>query len=1137
MSGSTFSDLLLALDPRPNVRFREFERICRWFLLNAPEYRARIRSVWLWSDWPGAWGRDAGIDLVAEEHDGGLWAIQAKLYDPAYAIKKADVDSFLSESARGDFAYRLLIATTDRLGPTARKTLDGQRQPVGYLLRSQLDRAPVVWPASSANLRSRRPTRKTPLPHVREAVKATVKGFARTDRGQLLMACGTGKTLAGLWVSERMKSNRALVLVPSLSLLAQTLHEWSANAAGSFDYLAVCSDQTVAGGDGMVQHTSELGLPATTDPHMIAAFLRRRGRRVVFATYQSSPRISEAYALGRVPRLNLAIADEAHRCAGRVSGDFATILDTGAIPAQRRLFMTATPRYFTGRVVREAKEADFEVASMDDPGTFGPVFHRLSFGEAIERDLLSDYQVAVIGVDDATYREWAERGRFVTTDGTTVTNARSLAGQIGLAKAMRRYNLRRTISFHSRVARARDFARTLTEVVEWMPKRQRPKGSLWAQHVSGEMSTGQRTISLERLRHLDGDGVGLLANARCLAEGVDVPTLDGIAFIDPRRSEVDIVQAVGRAIRKAENKAVGTIVIPVFIGSEEDAGVALDDSAFKPVWDVIRALRAHDADLAEQLDSLRRELGKGASSVTIPPKIHLDLPAYIGAAFASAFEVRLVEQTTAIWEFWFGLMVAYVEAHGNARVPPRYSTPDGFKLGNWCTSQRSKRRADSLDAERVAALDTLHFTWNPHDDKFEHGLAELAAYVQAHGNARVRKMKTTPSGFELGLWCGRQRRESRAGRLDAERVAALDALGFVWDPLQDDFERGLAELAAYVEAKGDARVPTRHSAPGGLRLGNWCNVRRADRKGGRLSTERIAMLDALGFVWDPFQDDFERGLAELAAYAEANGDARVPAGHVSPNAFNLGKWCSHKRDERKRGQLSDDRIAALDAMGFVWNPFARSFDRGLVELVAYVEANGDARVSAGHSTPSGFNLGNWCLNRRRDRKTGRLDSDRIAALDALGFVWDSYQDAFDRGLAELSAYAQVHGDVRVPQRHATPDGFPLGGWCGDRRADRKAGRLDAERIAALDALGFIWNPNQEAFDRGLSELAAHASARGHARVPAVYSTPTGFNLGKWCSHRRDERRTGKLSPQRIATLDALGFVWDARQEGRTEPNN
>jgi hypothetical protein len=847
---------------------------------------------------------------------------------------------------------------------------------------------------------------------------------------------------------------------------------------------------------------------------------------VVFSTYQSSPRIAEAYRLGRVPRLDLAIADEAHRCAGKVSSDFATILDADAIPAERRLFMTATPRYFTGRVVREAKEADFEVASMDDPDTFGPVFHRLSFGEAIGKDLLSDYQVAVIGVDDATYREWAEHGRFVTLDGTAVTDARSLAGQIGVAKAMRRYNLRRTISFHSRVARARDFARTLTEVVEWMPKRQRPKGSLWAQHVSGEMPTGQRTISLERLRHLDDGTVGLLANARCLAEGVDVPTLDGVAFVDPRRSEVDIVQAVGRAIRKAENKKVGTIVIPVFIGTDEDPDTALDDSAFKPVWDVIRALRAHDADLAEQLDSLRRALGSGASSVPIPPKLHLNLPAHVGLDFASAFEVRLVERTTSTWEFWLGLLEAFAGREGHCRVPSTY-VASGLNLGIWCQSRRIQRRTGTLTAERVAALDALGFVWDPYQEDFDLGLAELATYVEAYGNARVVQNYVTPSGFKLGSWCNQRR--SRRKELTAERVAALDALGFVWDPYQEDFDLGLAELATYVEAYGNARVPTKYSSSSGFKLGTWCNRRRSRRK--YLTAERVAALDALGIVWDTSQDAFDRGLSELAAYVEENGDALVPAAYSTSNGFKLGIWCGSRRQDRKAGKLDAEQVAALEGLGFVWDAVQGVFDRGLTELAAYVEAHGNARVPQKYIAPGGFKLGTWCGVRRRERKAGKLSPERQAALDALGFAWDPELEAFDHGLEELAAYVQVHGDARVKSKYISPSGFKLGSWCSHLRAERMAGRLDADRVGALDKLGFAWDPAvQEAFELGLAELAAYVEADGDADVPAGYSTPSGFKLGRWCIKRRAERKAGKLSAEHVAPLDALGLSWDRFQD-------
>ena len=710
MGSHALDELLARLDARAGVRGRQFERICAWYLRSAPEYRRRFRKVWLWTDWPGAWAADAGIDLVAEEHGGGLWAVQAKVYDPDYAIKKADVDSFLAESSRPGFVYRLLIATTDRLGATARRTLDDQREPVGYVLRSQLELAQVAWPASPDYLRPRRPPPKRPFPHVREAIRATVKGFERSDRGQLVMACGTGKTLAAMWIAERLDSKRALVLVPSLSLLAQTLREWSANASKPFDYLAVCSDDSVAGEDDFVQHTSELGLPVTTDPHLIAAFLRRHGRRVVFATYQSSPQIAAAYE-GRVPGFDLVVADEAHRCAGRVGTEFTTILDADQIRSRRRLFMTATPRYYTARLRREAGVLDLEVASMDDEAVFGPVLHRLSFGEAIERDLLSDYQVVVVGVDDETYRRYAERGELVTRDGRKITDARTMAGQIGLAKTMRKYDLRRIISFHGRVKAAREFSAEMPDVIGWMPTRARPAGTLWSNHVSGAMTSGHRDRLLLRFRDLAPNERGLLSNARCLGEGVDVPSIDGVAFIDPRRSTIDIVQALGRAIRKSPDKKLGTIVLPVFLSANEDPDRVLDESAFKHVWDVLKALRAHDEALGEELDELRRRSGARRSAPQRPGRIKLDVPVgRVGAQFIDAFNARLVEQTTASWEFYFGLLERFVEREGHARVSQRHKEA-GIRLGVWINKQRGAYGEGTLDPHGV--LDSKPYPAGP----------------------------------------------------------------------------------------------------------------------------------------------------------------------------------------------------------------------------------------------------------------------------------------------------------------------------------------------------------------------------------------------------------------------------------------
>ena len=259
-------DLIDTLDPDDRLRGLQFETICKWFLTHDPGYRRELKTVWLWDEWPGRWGADAGIDLVAETHAGDVWAIQAKCYRADRPVTKHDMDKFLSESSRSVFSYRLLIATSDDLHGTARRTVQAQEKPVGLLLRSDLEHAQVDWRFDLDDLHAPPSPVKMARPHQREALEAVAAGFETYDRGQMVMACGTGKTLTALWVTERLKSDRTLVLVPSLSLLKDTLREWTAHATADFLFLPVCSDVTVRGADLWVSSTSELGFPVTTNP-------------------------------------------------------------------------------------------------------------------------------------------------------------------------------------------------------------------------------------------------------------------------------------------------------------------------------------------------------------------------------------------------------------------------------------------------------------------------------------------------------------------------------------------------------------------------------------------------------------------------------------------------------------------------------------------------------------------------------------------------------------------------------------------------------------------------------------------------------------------------------------------------------
>lgn len=1123
-----FDALYATLDADPQRRGRQFEHLCKWFLENDPVYRHELRRVWLWSEWPGRWGGDAGIDLVVEDRNGMLWAIQAKAYDPKYRVTKRDVDRFLSESGRAVLGYRMLIATTDLIDRIGERTIQNQEKRVTFFRLNDLRTAAVDWPSSLALLRPpKRHKPAKPRKHQQQAVRAVVKGFEDADRGQLIMACGTGKTLTALFVTERLEATRTLVLLPSLSLLKQTLNVWRANFSEEFASLPVCSDETVSTAeDAALPYASDLGLPVTTDPEAIAAFLRQgSGPRVVFATYQSSPQIAKAFALRRVPRFDLVLADEAHRCAGPASSDFATVLDPAEIKSRRRLFITATPRYFTGRVLKAAQEADYEVASMDDESQFGPVFHRLTFGEAIERDLLTDYQVAVVGVDDDTYRKWAERGAFVTRDGTSVTDARTLAGQIGLAKAMNKYNLRRVISFHSKVSRARDFAAEMPEVIDWMPSRQRPSGTLWSRFASGEMPAGDRYMLLQHLGRLDDGDRGLLSNARCLAEGVDVPTLDGVAFIDPRRSEVDIVQAVGRAIRKSENKSVGTIVIPVFIDTDADAQAAMDDSAFKPVWDVIKALRAHDEQLGVELDELRRALGRRGGGVRLPGKIHFDIPVRVGADFANAFRVQLVAQTTRSWEFWFGLLERYVAENGTAQVYKEHEV-GGYRLGGWCAGQRVRGRQGALTSEQRERLESLPgWVWERHDSRWEEGLRFMAEYAAEHGHALIPSGPNY-KGYPLGTWAAIQRRDARSGKLSVDRRKRLDRIpGWVWSLEEERWERGFQHLHQYVAERGNSRVVQTYETSDGFRLGAWVAFQRARYAQGKLERDRAERLGQLpGWVWKASEAKWEEGFERLKEFADKHGHVRVPIGYTV-GGFKLRTWYANQRPKFHR--MSHDRQRRLMSLpGWDEGTKDAKWEIGYRRLCDYVAEHGHARVERPY-VADGYPLGSWAMTQRQEHKSGKLTEERIKRLEALpGWDWTRRVSRWEEGFSHLVDYLQ-RNRAFPPRDHVEDDGYRLGAWVGQQRQLSRSGRLSHDRWDKLDRLkSWEWTPRDEQWQNGFRRLTAYLK-RNEYRIPYTkYVEPDGFRLGAWVAQQRQLSRSGKLSLDRWEKLDRLkGWEW------------
>lgn len=985
---STFADFLLTFSKDPAQKGREFELFVKHFLKADPEWNTQVEEIWLWDEFPGRWGPDCGIDLVFRDKNGEHWAVQAKCYASEYEITKSDVDRFLSESNRKEIQHRLLISTTDRINANAKRVCEAQEKLVVRYGLSNFESATVDYPSHINQLLNvRRGSTPTPRAHQLEAIEAVSKGFLTSDKGQLIMACGTGKTYTSLWIKEKIKAKSAVVLVPTLGLLSQTLREWTSASNEPFEALCVCSDTTAGKvADETVHSISDLAFPVTSDHGEIAHFLKKDVAKVIFATYQSSRLIAEAQTDQTIPDFDLIIADEAHRLAGKTTSEFSIALDNKRLRAKKRLFATATPKVYATSVKKSAESRGIEIVSMEDGGAFGEAFFKLPFGEAIRRGLLTDYRVVVIGVDDQMIASWIQNRELLSTDTGYQNDAESMGTQIGLLKGMKDYDLKRVISFHSKIKRAEQFSKELNAVADWVELAADQAEHIEADYVSGEMPTFKRRQKLRDLKNLQQSDRRVLSNARCLAEGIDVPTLDGVAFIDPKSSQVEIIQAVGRAIRLSPDKKVGTIVLPVFLGNGASAEELAETSGFKAIWNVLNALKAHDEDLANELNQLRFELGRhpGKGVQGDPPKVTFDLPRMIDHAFADKLKAIVIEQTSQSWEFWYGLLLRYVEEHGNANVHGKYVDPiTGYRLGNWVSAQRGKKSALPLD--KIGRLESCPgWAWNRIDEMWEEGFNQLLSYTKSKGTSRVPARYTDQCGYKLGGWVAKQRMDS--DQLAADKRERLEQLpDWSWDPFQDLWDQGYQALHEFALQNLHCSVPRRSVyTSAGNDVNIWVNRQR--NKKDSLTQEQLTKLEALpGWSWNPYEDAWLEMYEYLKQFANSNGNCFVPTTCVLKNGKNLGHWVNDQR--KKRGKLSHYQKEQLEAIpNWTWDAAKSKWDASLSLLNKYVQEIGNANVPSTYRTEDGYLLGSWVRTQRKKRAS--LTAEQTSALERLtGWVW------------------------------------------------------------------------------------------------------------------------------------------------------
>lgn len=430
------------------------------------------------------------------------------------------------------------------------------------------------------------------------AVKSSVSGFRKSSRGKVIMPCGTGKTRVGVRVMDAMRCQLTLVICPALSLVKQNLDCYLETSAKAFDSLIVCSDSSTAD-----EARNEYGIevPTTTSPDEIIAAVhrcRKHGRMVVFGTYQSVEQIAQAWKRSNLPSFDLIVFDEAHRTAG-TEGLFSVGLHDKHVPAKKRLYLTATPRTIRAAAKSKACQDGIETVCMDDERLYGPEFYRLEFSEAVRLGLLTDYKVIIFGVKASLAAEWAS-AKF---------DASGIAGRIGLIKAMQKYNISKVISYHSSNANSRRFAGgdstgiSFPEMFQRLKDAKQVKGNVWVRSLDGATPVNVRNETLKELSELPKTTRAVVSNCRVFTEGVDCPAVDAVAFMDPKSSVTDIVQAIGRCMRLCDGKHQSYVIVPVLIPENGEAVNETTAGRWRQVIQVVRALQQHDSRLQAPIDA------------------------------------------------------------------------------------------------------------------------------------------------------------------------------------------------------------------------------------------------------------------------------------------------------------------------------------------------------------------------------------------------------------------------------------------------------------------------------------------------------------------------------------------------------
>lgn len=875
----------------------------------------------------------------------------------------------------------------------------------------------------------------------------------------------------------------------------------------------------------------------------------KQGKKVIFSTYQSSQKIADALKETDF-KFDLIISDEAHRTTGVSSKEFSIVLDDELIPYKNKLFTTATPKILTNSVKSTAGERGLIINSMDDTKVYGPVFHELNFSEAIAKDILTDYKVVVVGVEKEEYKKLITKREIVNYEDIATTDAHTLATLIAVLKGIKKYKLKKIITFHSRVKGAKDFSSLISDIASKLMDSSKFYSKFESDFVSGSMPSFLRDLKLRNLR--ESKNITLLSNARCLSEGVDVPSLDGVVFADPRRSQVDIVQAIGRAIRKSENKKTGILLLPVVIDEDKKLEDQLYESGFKTVWNVINALKSHDSRIEEQLDNFRLRKGrrKVSSSSSFIDNVEFDLPLKIDKDFEENIRLRILDAVSSSWYEMYGILERYSKKTKTSYIKTKDEF-EGYKLGSWVSSQRTSYNKGKLSKDKIELLEKFpDWSWDPDFDYFLDHFEIYKEYCTNHKTNYVvqsTKFKNVDLGKIVASW-----RYDYKDKKNTRNYKLLNDFGFLWT---NEEIKQFRWWKKYEEIKIRYEKNQMKSSDKKWII-DQINEGRKGRKKILLTQEQKSAIHIFkNFDYLPKEKKLEellnRNLLAIKTYYKINGHINpfINEGiKVNGANINIGKLIHKLRAEKKKGSIKKEYIDAIKLdKNFDWKKSPKSYEyenftptlksfRNLYEF--YILNNHKLPVS--NELYKNKNMNNTVKNLRSLYKKNKLSKSFIKEIESLnGWKWDATPGSFDKNYELLNKYLKDNKlyELKAGTKY---QGKNLNKWIVDNINKYKEGTLNNEKITKFEQIdGWKWETNfsKLEWDAFYDELVIFEQTFNHTNVPKDYKV-NNLDLGQWTQRQRasmvskyknfDKEKSSKLKKLETWTLNIKDDNWNKK---------